>query len=204
VFYADSAARAPFPAAFVSVLDLGATDEIATNVKPGVRALVAALSMISSVPNAKILRQILFGSGSAYGPLPLIADLEYGDWALRDVVSLCEFLKLPQNHPPGLGAASPAVAAAAGQILDAIKGTSPNSYSLVKNTFCEPPGALNPFKGISIMWMPDRRATIPAGDEFLGKQVDPTFYRNLRLVTNTIPTPSSTVSWATFAFEQLT
>jgi hypothetical protein len=96
------------------------------------------------------------------------------------------------------------VAAAAGQILDALKGTSPNSYSLVKNTFCEPPGALNPFKGISIMWMPDRRATIPAGDEFLGKQVDPTFYRNLRLVTNTIPTPSSTVSWATFAFEQLT
>jgi len=200
VFYADSAARAPFPAAFVSVLDLGVADEIAVNVKPRMFALVSALSMINSAPSAKSLRKILFIGGSAYGPLPLVGDLEYGDWALRDVVKLCEYLKVTANHPPGLGAASLAVAAAAVGVLNAVKGTGPGSYSLVKDTFCKPPGA-NPFTGISILWMPDVRGAIPASDGYLGKQVDHTFYTGLKLVKQT---KSGTDSWADFAFEQLT
>ena len=49
-FYADAAARAPFPVSTVSVLDLGLGAEIQTIVRPPIQALVSALTKLNSAP----------------------------------------------------------------------------------------------------------------------------------------------------------
>jgi hypothetical protein len=184
-------------------LDLGAGGEVQTVVRPPIQALVGALSMLNSGPYgafADAYRQAyLVGGGEAYVLDPIHDRLQAGDWALRDVLRLCQHLSVV-THPPGADqAVTTAVQAAA---KDALKAMAPNStgqYSLVRTAFTEPAGAPAIFEGISILWMPFGSASIPVHDRFLATQVDSAFYRNLRFVADT----ESGDSWAKFAFEQL-
>jgi hypothetical protein len=200
-FYADPAARAPFPVSIVSVLDLGLGGEIGTVVKPAIHNLVSALSMLTSVPYGEAYRlAFLNGGGTTYTPNPVDGRPDAGDWALRDVIKLCKYLSVKANHPTGVAqAVSTAVQMAAASVLEAIDPNSGSPYSLVKTTFTVPASASALFEGVSILWMPGLYAAIPAHDGFLAKQVDSAFYQNLRLVIDT----KAGDSWATFAFEQL-
>jgi hypothetical protein len=203
-FYADSAARAPFPVSTVSVLDLGLGEEVQTVVRPPIQALVSALSMLNSAPYGGIYakayrRQFLDGGGRAHAPDPIDSTLQAGDWALRDVLGLCRHLSMVPNPQEVDPAVTTAVQAAAAAALTAIAPNAAGQYSLVRTAFTQPAGAPPLFEGISILWMPGGYASIPVHDEFLAKQVDSAFYRNLRLVTDT----TAGDSWAKFAFEQL-
>jgi Clostripain family len=203
-FYEDSAARAPFPVSTVSVLDLGLGGEVQTVVRPPIQALVSALSMLNTAPYggiyAKAYRWIfLNGDGEAYLPNPPNGPLQAGDWALRDVLRLCQHLAAapnPQGVDPAVTAAVQTAAAAA---IIAIAPNPARPYSLVKTAFTLPAGAPALFDGISILWMPGKHAAIPVHDEFLAKQVNSAFYQTLRLVSDT----TAGDSWAKFAFEQL-
>jgi cysteine peptidase C11 family protein len=205
-FYDKPESRAPFPAAVVSVLDLGLDREIQTVVQPPIRELVRALSMLSSDPYARAWRwAFLVKAGQTY-TVNANGTLGAGDWALRDVVALCTYLSVPANHPPGVDAAvSSAVQNAASTALAAIAANA-GQYSLVKTAFTcatTPPAAA--FGGVSILWMPYLYAAIPPNDEYLAKQIDVSFYKTLRLVGDTRPLLAAPTgdTWATFAFEQL-
>jgi len=205
-FYADPSARAPFPVSVVSVLDLGLDGEVQTIVKPPLQKLVAALALLTSVPYAEAYRwAFLYGGGQAYTLNPINGTLESGDWALRDVLRLCRYLSVVQNHPVGVpSAVSGAVEKAATGALNAIAPNTSGQYSLVKAAFPVPSGASALFEGVSLLWMPGPYAAIPPDDEYLGVQVDSAFYQKLRLVEETRPLPGlAGDSWATFAFEQL-
>ena len=199
-FYADSAARAPFPVSTVSVLDLGPGGEVQAIVKPPIQCLVSALSMLTSAPYAESYRwEFLHAGGEAYLPNPLLSQLRAGDWALRDVLRLCRYLSGAPN-PQGVDpAVTTKIHAAAAAALNAIAPNAAGQYSLVRTAFTEPAGAPALFEGISILWIPGKFAAIPVHDGFLAKQVDSAFYQNLRLVADT----TAGDSWAKFAFEQL-
>lgn len=201
MFYADSSARAPFPVSLVSVLDLGIGGEVQAMVQPPIKALVSALSMLSSFPYAKAYRwAFLYGGGQAYTLDPTDDTLQAGDWALSDVLRLCRYLSDGANHPTGVAqAVKDAVQAAAANALKVIGPAGGGSYSLVRRAFTVPVGKPALFEGISILWIPGKYAAIPTHDGYLAKQIDSTFYKNLRLVQDT----RAGDSWATFAFEQL-
>ena len=204
-FYADAAARAPFPVSTVSVLDFGPGGEVQTVVRPPIEALVGALSMLNTTPYGGTYAEayrwaFLAGGGEAYVLHPNNGRLQAGDWALRDVLRLCRYLAVVANHPSGTPpAVRAAVQTAATAALNAIAPNAAGQYSLVKTAFTVPAGAPALFGGISILWMPGADAAIPPHDGFLAKQVDSAFYQNLRLVVDT----TAGDSWAKFAFEQL-
>ena len=204
-FYADAAARAPFPVSTVSVLDLGLGVEVQTVVRPPIRALVGALSMLNTAPYGGAYAEayrwaFLAGGGEACVLDPGNGRLQAGDWALRDVLRLCRYLAVVANHPSETPpAVSSAVQTAATAALNAIAPNAAGQYSLVKTAFTVPAGAPAIFEGLSILWMPGKYAAIPPHDGFLAKQVDNAFYQNLRLVSET----TAGDSWAKFAFEQL-
>lgn len=203
-FYADPAARAPFPVSTVSVLDLGAGAEVQTVVRPPLQALVGALSTLNTAPYggafADSYRQTyLLGGGEAYALDPITGALQAGDWALQDVLRLCRHLEVVPNPPAVDPAVTTAIQMAATAALNALAPNSTGQYSLVRTVFTQPAGAPPLFEGISILWMPSTFDSIPLHDGFLAKQVDNAFYRNLRLVVET----TAGDSWGKFAFEQL-
>ena len=108
-FYDDAAARAPFPVSTVSVLDLGLGAEIQTIVRPPIQALVSALTSSTAPPTGALTPRCTGGyfwpeAVEAYVLDPINDTLQAGDWALRDVLRLCRYLRRaesPRGRPSG-------------------------------------------------------------------------------------------------------
>jgi hypothetical protein len=204
-FYDQKANRLPFPVVPFTLLDLGRTTEIATLVKPPIQSLVRALNGLD-----KPSRELLFDDSKS-GIFSNPSHLEWGEWALVDVLKLCEFLKSPMSYAPlGLGPTTVPVKSirdAATCVADVVgpKPVGSSDYSLVKRVFESPTNAAPPagFRGVSVLWIPGPGSETPEGGKFIAPVIDGDFYEKLKFVqeTSMVAVPPGK-TWKHYAFEQ--